>query len=116
MKQNEEIQSRREFFKQAAKKALPIIGAIALAGTPIIAQAKNVDMGYCSHCKDDCTNGCSSGCSRSCKTECQINCKGVSSTTVSGCRNCSQCCGGGCQGACSHRCDGSCQGSSYKVS
>ena len=38
-KQKEELQSRREFFKQAAKKALPVIGAIALASTPIIANA-----------------------------------------------------------------------------
>ena len=29
--ENEELQSRREFFKSAAKKALPVIGAIALA-------------------------------------------------------------------------------------
>lgn len=36
---NEELKSRREFFKEAAKKALPVLGAIALAGSPIIAQA-----------------------------------------------------------------------------
>jgi len=114
-KQNEEIQSRREFFKQAAKKALPVIGAIALASSPIALQAHNVDMGYCSHCSDDCTNGCSNGCSRSCRTDCQINCKGVSSTVVGSCKSCENYCGGGCQNSCSHRCDGSCSGSSYKV-
>ncbi len=31
MKKNEKLQSRREFFKKAAKGALPILGAIVLA-------------------------------------------------------------------------------------
>ena len=31
---NEELQNRREFFKKAAKSALPILGAIVLAGSP----------------------------------------------------------------------------------
>ncbi|MBP5535462.1 MAG: hypothetical protein J6X62_01580 [Bacteroidales bacterium] len=35
-KQNEEFKSRREFFKEAAKKALPIIGAIALASSTLL--------------------------------------------------------------------------------
>ena len=40
-KKNEELQTRREFFKKAAKGALPILGAIVLAGTPgILAVAK----------------------------------------------------------------------------
>lgn len=32
-KNNEELQSRREFFKKAAKSALPILGAVVLAST-----------------------------------------------------------------------------------
>lgn len=112
---NDETQSRREFFKEAARKALPILGAIALANAPIITKARNLNTGYCSSCKDDCTNGCSNGCSRSCKTDCQINCKGSTSTTVEGCRECEYACGGGCKDSCSHRCDGSCKGNSYKV-
>ena len=35
-KENNEIQSRREFFKKAAKGALPILGAVLLASSPII--------------------------------------------------------------------------------
>lgn len=38
-KQNEELQSRREFFKKAAKSALPILGAVVLASAPGIANA-----------------------------------------------------------------------------
>ena len=38
-KQNEELQSRREFFKKAVKGALPILGAVVLAGNPMLAKA-----------------------------------------------------------------------------
>ena len=38
-KRNEEIQSRREFFKNAAKGTLPILGAIILSNIPIAAKA-----------------------------------------------------------------------------
>ena len=40
-KKNEELQSRREFFKQAAKGALPVLGAILLANTPSILKAES---------------------------------------------------------------------------
>lgn len=36
---NEELQSRREFFKKAAKGVLPILGAVVLAGAPAIVKA-----------------------------------------------------------------------------
>ena len=43
---NEELQSRREFFKKAAKGALPILGAIVLANAPaVINAAENAPMG-----------------------------------------------------------------------
>lgn len=32
---NEELQSRREFFKKAAKGALPILGAVVLASAQV---------------------------------------------------------------------------------
>ena len=41
-KQNEELQSRREFFKKAAKSALPILGAVVLASAPGIATVISV--------------------------------------------------------------------------
>ena len=36
---NKEIQSRREFFKSAAMKALPVVGAIALSQVPFVSNA-----------------------------------------------------------------------------
>ena len=45
-KKNEELQSRREFFKKAAKGALPILGAILLAGMPnVVNAAQKTPMG-----------------------------------------------------------------------
>ena len=39
---NNELQSRREFFKKAAKGILPLIGGIILAGSPSIVKAAAV--------------------------------------------------------------------------
>ena len=81
---NEEIQSRREFFKKAAKGALPILGAVILASSPIISKAvENEPMG----CSWGCYNGCSGSCGRSCSYGCSSSCSGS--------------CSGGCKGGCS---------------
>ena len=71
---NEELQSRREFFKKAAKGALPILGAILLAGTPTIASAMEGE--YCP-CKGTCVGSCTGGCGTSCKGTCDTTCKGT---------------------------------------
>ena len=72
---NEELQSRREFFKKAAKGALPILGAVVLASAPGLANAAEsaVEMGcstncnvHCSGCGTACFKGCSNGCSGGC--------------------------------------------------
>lgn len=102
-KENEELQSRREFFKEAAKKALPVIGAIALAGSPIIANATiNNSMGCgrgsCqSLCENTCTLTCASNCRTGCKVSCQTTCKGH--------------CDNGCYGSCNNTCYRSCRSS-----
>lgn len=91
MKENEkdeELQSRREFFKRAAKSALPILGAIALAGTPSIVKAAEEVM--------DCNYSCSYSCSNSCRGNCYGGCSGS--------------CGGACSYSCRNTCKGSCQG------
>lgn len=98
-KENEELQSRREFFKNAAKKALPIIGAIALTSSPIIAQAarkETISLG-CDGCTGLCT-GCT-GC-----TSCQGFCEG----SCTGCTSCQGRCSGSCTGCtgCSANCYG----------
>ena len=86
MKQNrqEELQSRRQFFKKAAKNALPILGAIALANIPMFANATEAS-GDCQHgCTTGCT-GCLSSCSRSC-TSCSDGCaSGCHRTCYTGC-------------------------------
>ena len=73
----EELQSRRQFFKKAAKTALPILGAIALANVPLIGKASTNAMG----CSSD---GCSASCRTSCQTECRGHCRYACNTTCSG--------------------------------
>ncbi|MDE5791657.1 MAG: Cys-Xaa-Xaa-Xaa repeat radical SAM target protein [Muribaculaceae bacterium] len=77
-KRNEELQSRRQFFKKAAKSALPILGAIAIANMPMIAKAAQADRCYAGY-------ACSGGCSGDCKGSCKYGCSS---------------CSGGCKGTC----------------
>lgn len=105
-KQNEkeEIQSRREFFKNAAKGALPILGLVML-NSPIFANTLqtvgktpsgcNRD-GCSSFCSHGCTKGCEGGCDQSCKDDCN--------------RSCSESCWDECRGSCSRSCRNTCEG------
>jgi len=94
-KKNEELQSRREFFKKAAKGVLPILGAIVLGGTPLISRAEQ-SLG----CNDGCTAACSrvcAGCTSSCHAaNCYHSCHNTCSTTCTG--TCYRTCSGGCSG------------------
>lgn len=83
---NEELQSRREFFKKAAKGVLPILGAMVLAGSPSIVRAAEHTL-----------NGCNDGCHGMCKT----NCTGCEGTCSGGC---TAGCKGGCRGTCHTMC------------
>lgn len=78
-KKNEELQSRREFFKSAAKAALPVL-AIAVLGSPVLTSCE----------KNEPSSGSSSGCGNSCSG------------------SCSKSCSGGCDGGCSGDCDDGC--------
>ena len=90
-RQNEELQSRREFFKKAAKGALPILGAIILANAPVIANAaKESPMG----CNNSCYRGCASRCSGRCQTTCNVSCQ----------NHCRDNCGATCKYTCSGKC------------
>ena len=104
-KKKDELQSRRQFFKKAAKGALPILGALALIQIPVLskAQESNVAMG-CSvnSCSGGCASSCYRGCSGGCNTGCYGRCKG-------GCDSCT----GSCQGYCISTCRGGCYGSSH---
>ena len=98
--ENEELQSRREFFKQAAKKALPVFGAIALASSPIIAKASEMKpMGCNSYCYNSCMVGCSGTCQASCQCSCRHSCQGS--------------CTGGCYNSCMGTYIGGCATQAY---
>lgn len=105
MKKNEkreELQSRREFFKKAAKGALPILGAIFLASNPVITSAaEKTPMG--------CYYGCSSSCYGSCSGSCDYGCRDVCTSCQGGCK-------GSCQGSCVGNCTGSCHYSCVNIS
>lgn len=96
---NEELQNRREFFKKAAKSALPILGAIVLAGAPQILKATEKNPMGCNYgCAGACYTqcyGCLHSCNRMCADSCNFNCKG------------------GCKGGCMGTCSGSCTGMNY---
>lgn len=82
MKENDEIQSRREFFKNAAKKALPILGVAFLGSLPLnnVMGAKLQPSG----CEYSCSGSCSGGCS-GCSGSCSGGCSGCSGTCSSSC-------------------------------
>ena len=81
-KQNEELQSRREFFKKAAKAALPVVGAVVAASLPLkqIEAATGCTYGgcsnFCSGCTGSCTGACTGACARSCSGTCSGGCRG----------------------------------------
>lgn len=78
---NEELQSRREFFKKAAKAALPVVGAVVLASLPIVKSEAATDcLGNCGNsCSLDCSGGCRGGCQESCYSGCRNTCHGTCS-------------------------------------
>lgn len=71
-KENEELQSRREFFKKAAKAALPVVGAAVLASLPIV--KSEAAPGCMNGCQFDCEGGCNDSCYGSCKGTCNARC------------------------------------------
>lgn len=80
-KNQENLQSRREFFKNAAKVALPVIGAVALASLPIIKTeaATGCSSTSCTGgCIGSCKGSCSGWCKGQCKENCYVSCEGGS--------------------------------------
>ena len=74
-KQNEELQSRREFFKKAAKAALPVVGAVVLSSVPFV-KAEAAKTGcYYGGCTYGCEGGCNDSCYGSCKGTCNASCQ-----------------------------------------
>ena len=95
--ENNNLKSRREFFKEAARKALPIIGAVALMSNPVIAKAvENENLGCNSYCAQNCSSGCASTCYGNCKGGCKETCVGK-------CKNsCGSYCTQQCSAGCAH--------------
>lgn len=100
-RRNDELQSRREFFKRAAKGALPIIGLLVLGPTVLTACGKDED--------EDIGGGSSKGCS-GCTAQCQSACKYLAATNPGTCRGTT--CSNECKSACRTSCMGSCRGGS----
>ena len=96
MKKNdrkEELQSRRDFFRNAAKMALPVIGAIVLSKSIVVQAAEKTPQGCYYSCTAVCANDCSTQCARVCNY-CRITCEG-------GCKEtCHAKCASGCQIQC----------------
>ena len=90
----EEIQSRREFFKKAAKAALPVVGAALMLSNPIVAKAAETQMGCM---------GCSNGCTATCRGTCSAKCTG---SCIDGCKS-------SCKTTCKYTCAGRCSASAY---
>lgn len=101
-RKNEELQSRREFFKKAAKGALPILGAIAVAGIPLLAKAKGEVPSGCNYsCSGSCYGGCSGSCVYGCTGGCRNGCKGCKNSCISDCEaTCALTCSNSCYTGC----------------
>ncbi len=92
-KENKELQTRREFFKKAAKSTLPIVAGVILAGIPQVVKAvEKAPMGCQGY-------SCQGGCQFSCVAVCNSSCKGTCKT---------ECGRGTCKGTCSGGCNTGC--------
>lgn len=97
---NKGTQSRREFFKEAAKKALPILGLPFISSTVL----------FTSCGKESEPSGCGHSCSISCYLDCEGTCSGNcnDSNASSGCTSCGDSCSSGCGSSCAEVCSRSC--------
>ncbi|WP_287801980.1 Cys-Xaa-Xaa-Xaa repeat radical SAM target protein [Prevotella sp.] len=98
-KKKEELQSRRDFFKNAAKGVLPVLGAIVLSGIPNLVKAEKAPMG----CRYGCSGSCLENCYTTCYQYCSSSCKGT----------CKYTCRGNCRESCTGTCSGGCYGMEY---
>lgn len=79
---SEELQSRREFFKKAAKAALPVVGAVVLANLPISKLSAAIDR--LDSCSSFCVISSKGDCSNFCEQICYQGCQNSYSGTYSG--------------------------------
>lgn len=93
MNNNNDLQSRRQFFKNVAKAALPIIAGVLMSSAPQIVKATS-PMG----CELGCYGGCKTGCQGRCKYSCSGGCN--DNCAVSCSRTCKRICSDNCYKAC----------------
>lgn len=105
---NDELMSRRRFFKKAAKGLLPMLGAFVAAPT-ILTSMTSCSKDGCDGCEDICMDNCFDTCAGSCFTSCSGS---STKSTCSNCANdCSSSCKETCHGSCENTCSNSCEGS-----
>lgn len=94
---NEEILSRRGFFKKAAKGTLPMIALIGFGSVQTLFTSQVAAQG-CQDCTGACRNDCTSACRDNCVGDCRDNCKG----------DCRDNCKGDCRNDCTSACRSNC--------
>lgn len=113
---NEELQTRREFFKKAAKGVLPMLGVFAF-GPTILTSCRDSKSDGCDACSIGCSDACYKTCTGSASgtscSDCSSSCSGNStSDSCSNCANtCSSSCKETCQTTCKETCSTTCEGS-----
>ncbi|MBR0182489.1 MAG: Cys-Xaa-Xaa-Xaa repeat radical SAM target protein [Bacteroidaceae bacterium] len=70
----EELSSRRDFFKSAAKGILPILGGIVLVNASAVAKAAETPMGCSYTCSGTCQGTCGGTCRNGCQSTCYHGC------------------------------------------
>lgn len=103
--ENKELLSRREFFRKAAKKALPFVATLTLPSFLMSCGGDDPleNGGGC----EDCASACQGGCQGECSGSCEDSCKNTN-TGSSSCSDCSAACKNDCAGSCSENCQNTC--------
>lgn len=113
----EKLQNRREFFKEATARALPVLGLAFIAPTPFLTSCTKEPVGCGNSCSGECAGTCSETCTGSsnssgcsgCSSTCSSECSG--SSTGSGCSSCGNNCSSGCSTSCGNNCTNNCENS-----
>lgn len=111
IEKKQELQSRRDFFKKATLKTLPILGCLLASQIPLQVKAEpsmwcmygscmgtcfRTCLGSCQGCRfscmdqciNECVDSCRGGCNDACAKGCHIYCKGTcKGTCYAFCRN-----------------------------
>lgn len=117
-----QLQNRREFFKEAAERVLPVLGLALIVPTPFLTTCTKEPVECGNSCTGDCKGTCSGTCSGSstssgcsgCSSSCSSGCSGSSiGSDCSSCGNncsseCSTSCGNNCSDSCNNNCTSSC--------